>query len=158
MWGVSTRWTVMDCLPHQRRNLRRTGREQVCATEIQIPMHCTRSKLILTAHRQYKQICYINRTVCEIEHSISHLLSDPESAVLVVPARRPRGASDPVGIDGGPGWPAAAPGSGCLQAGSRDKLEAAGAPQPQDRFYRHYLGVPARGQMSLCDPETPCCH
>lgn len=154
MWGVSTRWTVTDCLPHQRRNLRRSGREQVCATEIQILIYCTKSKLILTAHRQYKQICHINETVCEI----SHLLSDPESGVLVVSGRRPRGASDTVGVVGGPGRPAAAPGSGCLPEGSRDKLEAARAPQPQDRLYRHHLGVPARGQRSLCDPETPCCH
>lgn len=64
----------------------------------------------------------------------------------------PRGASDPVGVDIGPGQPAAVPGSGYLPAGSGDGLEAAGGSQPQDCFHWHHLGVPTRGQMSLCDP------
>ncbi len=54
-----------------------------------------------------------------------------------------------MGSDCGPSESAAHSGSVRGTKGPGAELEAAGAPQPQNRIIRHHLGVTARGGM--CD-------
>lgn len=59
----------------------------------------------------------------------------------------PQQSGGQVDCDRGPGEPADHPGALRIPQAPGAELEAAGAPQPQDRFLRHHLGVAAGGGM-----------